>query len=182
MKSYVLFDSWAGRTQALVTVLKTGPKRSWVRFEEKAFWRSVGHEQWVPNTALSNVFVPQPHRHQGPVAGCPECAREAKESFSELIGTHEKGCDVYVRARLRALAVTEGSQRALASKIGCSPTFLNYILLCKREPAGKVVKFLGLRRSVTYEPINRPRIPCRCPESERRLCLDKERCVKTETL
>lgn len=44
----------------------------------------------------------------------------------------------------------EGSQRALARKIGVSPTFLNDILLEKREPAGKVVTFLGLQRVVTY--------------------------------
>ena len=58
----------------------------------------------------------------------------------------------YVRIRLRAMAVIEGSQRALARKIGVSASFLNDILLGKREPAGKVVEFLGLRRRVTYEP------------------------------
>ena len=61
----------------------------------------------------------------------------------------------YVRIRLRALAVIAGSQRALAKQIGVSPTFLNDIILGKREPAGKVVSFLGLQRRVTYEPIRR---------------------------
>ena len=50
--AYVCFDSWAGRTQAKVTVLKPGPKRTQVRFEERAFWRPVGHIQYVPNRAL----------------------------------------------------------------------------------------------------------------------------------
>lgn len=50
--AYVLFDSWAGRTKARVTILKRCAKRTQVRFEEKAFWRQVGHVQFVPNTAI----------------------------------------------------------------------------------------------------------------------------------
>ena len=50
--AYVLFDSWAGHTQARVTVLKVCAKRTKVRFEEQAFWRPVGHVQYVPNRAL----------------------------------------------------------------------------------------------------------------------------------
>jgi hypothetical protein len=50
--AYVYFDSWAGRTKARVTILKECPKRSKVRFEEKAFWRPVGHVQYVPNSAI----------------------------------------------------------------------------------------------------------------------------------
>lgn len=50
--AYVLFDSWAGRTQARVTILKECAKRSKVRFEEPAFWRPVGHVQYVPNHAI----------------------------------------------------------------------------------------------------------------------------------
>lgn len=56
----------------------------------------------------------------------------------------------YVRVRLRAMAVIEGSQRALAKKIGCSATFLNDILLGKREPSGVVLTYIGLKRKVTY--------------------------------
>jgi len=52
MNTYVCFDSWAGRTQARVTVLKVCAKRTKVRFEEQAFWRPVGHVQYVPNLAL----------------------------------------------------------------------------------------------------------------------------------
>jgi len=50
--AHVVFDSWAGRTEARVTILKTGPKRTQVRFEERAFWRPAGHVQFVPNRAL----------------------------------------------------------------------------------------------------------------------------------
>lgn len=50
--AYVLFDSWAGRTKARVTILKQCAKRSKVRFEEQAFRRPVGHEQYVPNHAI----------------------------------------------------------------------------------------------------------------------------------
>ena len=52
MNIYVLFDSWAGRTQHRVTVLKVCAKRSKVRFEEQAFWRPIGYVQYVPNRAL----------------------------------------------------------------------------------------------------------------------------------
>jgi hypothetical protein len=55
--AYVLFDSWAGRTKARVTILKKCAKRSKVRFEEKAFWRPVGHIQYVPNHAISKPTV-----------------------------------------------------------------------------------------------------------------------------
>ena len=50
--TYVCFVSWAGRTQHRVTVLKVCAKRTKVRFEEQAFWRPVGHVQYVPNQAL----------------------------------------------------------------------------------------------------------------------------------
>lgn len=53
--TYVCFDSWAGRTQARVTVLKAGSKRSKVRFEERAFWRPAGHVQYVPNRAIRSI-------------------------------------------------------------------------------------------------------------------------------
>jgi hypothetical protein len=53
--AYVLFDSWAGRTKARVTILKECSKRSKVRFEEKSFWRPVGHVQYVPNHAIRRI-------------------------------------------------------------------------------------------------------------------------------
>lgn len=56
-----------------------------------------------------------------------------------------------VRALLWRHVEREGGQRALARKIGVSPTFLNDILREKREPAGKVVSFLGLERVVSYK-------------------------------
>lgn len=44
----------------------------------------------------------------------------------------------------------EGSQRALARKIGVSAAFLNDIIRGKREPSGKPLKYLGLVRLVSY--------------------------------
>ena len=55
-----------------------------------------------------------------------------------------------VRDELREESEYEGSQRALARLIGVSPSFLNDILLGKREPVGKVLEFLGYERVVTY--------------------------------
>ena len=53
--AYVLFDSWAGRTKVRVTIIKECAKRSKVRFEEQAFWRPVGHVQYVPNAAIKKA-------------------------------------------------------------------------------------------------------------------------------
>ena len=55
-----------------------------------------------------------------------------------------------VRAKLKRITSGDISQRELARQIGCSPAFLNDIILGKREPAGKVLTWLGLRRKVTY--------------------------------
>jgi hypothetical protein len=52
--AYVLFNSWAGRTKARVTIIKKCGKRSQVRFEEPAFGRAVGHVQYVPNHAIAH--------------------------------------------------------------------------------------------------------------------------------
>lgn len=45
---------------------------------------------------------------------------------------------------------TYRTQAELAKAIGVSLPFLNDILHDKREPAGKVLEFLGLERVVTY--------------------------------
>lgn len=42
------------------------------------------------------------------------------------------------------------NQKQLAARIGVSQPFLNDILHAKREPSGKVLKFLGLERVVKY--------------------------------
>ena len=55
-----------------------------------------------------------------------------------------------VRAALRQEARAAGSQKALAKRIGVSPTFLCDILNGRREPSGKPVAFLGLTREVRY--------------------------------
>jgi transcriptional regulator with XRE-family HTH domain len=52
---------------------------------------------------------------------------------------------------LRAyMGANELTQKALAKKIGVSASFLNDILLEKREPQGKVLEFLKLDRVVVY--------------------------------
>lgn len=48
-----------------------------------------------------------------------------------------------IKARFR-------TQAALARAIGVSLPFVNDILNAKREPAGKVLEFLGVERVVTY--------------------------------
>lgn len=42
------------------------------------------------------------------------------------------------------------SQAELARLVGCSRAFINDILKGKREPSGKVLKFLGVERRVLY--------------------------------
>lgn len=59
-----------------------------------------------------------------------------------------------VRQQLTAHALIDGSQSALAKKIGCSRAFLNDIILGKREPSGKVLTYLGLQRRVSYERLS----------------------------
>lgn len=53
-----------------------------------------------------------------------------------------------LRARIEAQA--DATQKALATKIGVSTSFLCDILNGNREPQGKVLDFLGLDRVVTY--------------------------------
>jgi hypothetical protein len=55
-----------------------------------------------------------------------------------------------VRDELREEAAYEGSQAALASLIGISKSHLGDILLGQREPAGKVLAYLGLERILIY--------------------------------
>lgn len=57
-----------------------------------------------------------------------------------------------VRAMLAHKAEKLGSQKALASAIGVSASFINDILQGKREPSGKPVEFLGLERRVEFVP------------------------------
>lgn len=55
-----------------------------------------------------------------------------------------------VRAALKEEARYEGSKKALAKLIGVSPAFLGDIINGKREPSGKPVSYLGLKREVVY--------------------------------
>lgn len=63
-----------------------------------------------------------------------------------------------VRALLREKALEFGTQASLAAACGVSDQFLSDIVLGKREPSGKPLEFLGLRRAVRYEvlPMDTP--------------------------
>jgi DNA-binding transcriptional regulator YdaS (Cro superfamily) len=56
-----------------------------------------------------------------------------------------------VRQMLASHALALGSQKALAEKIGVTQAFVCDIINGRREPSGKPVAFLGLRRVVSYE-------------------------------
>lgn len=57
----------------------------------------------------------------------------------------------HVRTMLHAyMSANEMTQAALAKKIGVSAPYLNDILLEKREPQGKVLEWLKLKRVVVY--------------------------------
>ena len=43
-----------------------------------------------------------------------------------------------------------GTQRELAARIGIAESFLSDIYSGNRNPSGKVLKFLGLRKAVEY--------------------------------
>ncbi len=59
-----------------------------------------------------------------------------------------------IREMLRCKAEELGSQKALAAACGVSDQFLSDIILGKREPSGKPLEFLGMRRTVRYERSN----------------------------
>lgn len=59
-----------------------------------------------------------------------------------------------VRTWLKDRARVMGSQRELAKKIGISQAYLCHLLTGKREPAGKVLDFLGVQRVVGYKCTN----------------------------
>lgn len=64
-----------------------------------------------------------------------------------------------VRKLLRMEVAEHGSQKALAARIGVTQAFLSDIINGRREPSGKPLAFLGLRRRVDY-------VPTRATESE----------------
>ena len=53
--------------------------------------------------------------------------------------------------RLDRMIQQAGGQRALARRLGLSPSYLNDVMRGKREPAGKLLSALGLQRVVRYE-------------------------------
>lgn len=58
-----------------------------------------------------------------------------------------------VREMLRQKAKELGSQKALAEACGVSDAFISDMILGGREPSGKPLAFIGLRRAVRYEPV-----------------------------
>lgn len=61
-----------------------------------------------------------------------------------------------VRNRLRkAMRDFDLDQAGLAGAIGVSPPFLNAVLQGTKEPAGKILGYLGLERVVLYRKVKR---------------------------
>lgn len=58
-----------------------------------------------------------------------------------------------VRKRLRKASDQCGGQRALARMLGVSSTYLNDVIVGRKEPAGKLLDALGLQRVVRYEKV-----------------------------
>lgn len=55
-----------------------------------------------------------------------------------------------VAKRLKQESAVIGSQLELAKKIGISPAYLSEIIRGNREPFGKVLKYLKLKRVTGY--------------------------------
>jgi len=55
-----------------------------------------------------------------------------------------------VRARLRAIVKTRGTQSRLADEIGVSRSFLCEVMRGTRPPTGKILDHLGLRAQTVY--------------------------------
>ena len=58
-----------------------------------------------------------------------------------------------VRRMLKQACVEFGSQKAFAAHIGVSAVFVSEILLGNKEPCGKVLGYLGLRKDYLRVPI-----------------------------
>lgn len=59
-----------------------------------------------------------------------------------------------VRTMLLRAARDTGSQREFAAKLGVSESFLSHVLAGSKEPSGKVLRFLKLKRVVRYEGVH----------------------------
>ena len=55
--------------------------------------------------------------------------------------------------RLSRMIEHAGGQRALARSLGVSPSYLHDVIRGRREPAGKLLAALGLKRTVRYEAL-----------------------------
>lgn len=59
--------------------------------------------------------------------------------------------EVDPKARLRDLAIRHGSQVAAATAIGVSPAYFSDLLAGKRNASARILRLLGLRRSVVAD-------------------------------
>ena len=55
-----------------------------------------------------------------------------------------------IRAYLDGCASRRGSQRALALDIGVSTSLVSEVIRGSREPSGRILDWLGLKREVRY--------------------------------
>lgn len=55
-----------------------------------------------------------------------------------------------VVSTLKAMVDAEGTQSAVAKKLGISPMYLSDLIRKRREPGEKVLKSLGLVRVIVY--------------------------------
>lgn len=55
-----------------------------------------------------------------------------------------------VLKRLREMAIAEGSQRALAIKLGVSAPYLSDVLAGRRDIGPTILKGLGMEREIQY--------------------------------
>ena len=74
----VAMDSWAGRSEYRVEILKAGPKRSRVRWIDQAIGHAVGSESYVPNWAFTSrrqcAHCGAHHNARSSGPHCPICA------------------------------------------------------------------------------------------------------------
>jgi predicted transcriptional regulator len=61
-----------------------------------------------------------------------------------------------VRKVLRKRAELLGSQAKLAREAKVSRAFVNDILMARREPSGRLLSYIGLKRQVRYVDIETP--------------------------
>jgi len=59
-----------------------------------------------------------------------------------------------VRKRLGSYILANGGQTAVAIKLGYTLSFVNQVLHGGKPPSGPILELLGLKREVSYVPVN----------------------------